>query len=304
MQSVDFGSPDFSPYLASQFSDIAEALKTLPNSQGLAARFQEYGQTVLNAWTKALPAGERIGVSSTGRRLYTDLDNYLKNTMPTASGFPPPISIPGGLPTSLPTFNPGSLPSGLPQWVHDAAGAYQTGAGVYNALFGGGPGTGGSAGGAEGIYAGLTEAQIAQMAADLQAAYGQSAQGNAVGPNLPTYLDPNGASPIGMGLPAILKPSQTTRLRSPKGYVTVLVPNGHPGYTDAINAGGIITAQGVKISMMKEVARKFKLWKPRPKPLLSSSDMRTIRKANSLKRKVARAAKSAGIQGCRTPRKR
>ena len=67
-------------------------------------------------------------------------------------------------------------------------------------------------------------------------------------------------------------PMVEQRVRCRPGYVAVTDPN-----------------TGYKMCMLKEVARSCGLWKARPKPVLTASDRKTLRKAESIMdNKVAR----------------
>lgn len=60
-----------------------------------------------------------------------------------------------------------------------------------------------------------------------------------------------------------------TRYVAPAGYVVVTDPR-----------------TGQKVGMLKEVARACKLWKPRPKPVLTAADKKALNKAERVARKV------------------
>ena len=103
---------------------------------------------------------------------------------------------------------------------------------------------------------------------------------------------------------AATKPGASVRLTAPKGFVIVTIRPNDPYFVAAVSQGGVAQPDGsVKLAMRKEVARKMGYYKPRAKPLLTASQRRTIRKAETLKRKVAQVAKSAGVS-CTMPRKR
>jgi hypothetical protein len=100
------------------------------------------------------------------------------------------------------------------------------------------------------------------------------------------------------------KPTQASRLQAPMGFVIVTVKPNDPFFSSAMQIGGVVQRDGaVKIAMRKEVARKMGYWKPKVRPLLTSSERKTIRRAQTLKRKVARVAKMAGVD-CKLPRRR
>ena len=141
---------------------------------------------------------------------------------------------------------------------------------------------------------------------DLRDAYGAlTGQGNQLGPQLPA---PSGGSAMSLFGPPIQKGMATTRLQAPKGFVIVTITEGNDGYSQALSSGIGMPATkngrpAVKFAMEKTLARKMGLWKPRPKPLLTRAEVRTIDKAARLQRKVATVAKKAGVS-CRVPRKR
>lgn len=113
---------------------------------------------------------------------------------------------------------------------------------------------------------------------------------------LPNFQGGNGQVGSSLMLPGIVQPTAQTRLKAPKGYVIVEVAPDHPLYPVAVNAGGVQQPDGaVKIAMRKQQAKDMKLWKKRPKPALTSGDMKTLRRAETLKKKVARAYLKAGV---------
>ncbi len=100
----------------------------------------------------------------------------------------------------------------------------------------------------------------------------------------------------GLMMPGLVSPSAQARLKAPKGYVIVEIQPNDPLYPVAVDAGGVAQPGGsVKVAMMKEKARKCGYWKRRPKPALTSGDMKTLRKAERLKKKVAKTYLRAGI---------
>lgn len=82
-------------------------------------------------------------------------------------------------------------------------------------------------------------------------------------------------APYGMGLSIVESPTYEARVASRPGYVTVTLPF-------AIGSYGC----GQKVQMLKEVARKFGLWKPRAKPVLTAGDMKALRKAERVENKL------------------
>lgn len=141
------------------------------------------------------------------------------------------------------------------------------------------------------------------LAEILLGAAGGSAQGNTYGDvqepyNPPVYTP----APTGASNAVMSAPGKQVRLKAPRGYVIVEVRPGEPFYAEASKVGQV-SERGFKVAMRKETARKYGLWKPQPKPLLTRSEMRTIRKANTLKRKVASTAQAAGVEGCKMPPK-
>lgn len=82
-------------------------------------------------------------------------------------------------------------------------------------------------------------------------------------------------APYGMGLSIVEAPTYEARVASRPGYVTVTLPFAIGSY-----------ACGQKVQMLKEVARKFGLWKPRAKPVLTAGDMKALRKAERVENKL------------------
>ena len=118
------------------------------------------------------------------------------------------------------------------------------------------------------------------------AGYNQQA-GNILSQLGPTAPAPSGGSGVqvppgakGMvdeyGRPIVTGFELQTRAKAPKGYVVVTNPE-----------------TGMKVAMLREVAIKLKYYKPRKKPYISYSDMKALRKAESVKKKVNRAATAA-----------
>jgi len=69
--------------------------------------------------------------------------------------------------------------------------------------------------------------------------------------------------------------------------------------TRSVPRDGYVTVQcnGVKMQMLKPVARALGKWKPRRKPLISASEARIHRKAVSVDKKILRVAKDLGVRG-------
>lgn len=77
------------------------------------------------------------------------------------------------------------------------------------------------------------------------------------------------------GMAIVETPTMTQRVMRRPGYVTVTLP---------ISIGGF--SRGMKVQMLKSVARQFGLWKPRQKPALTASDVRALRKAERVENKL------------------
>lgn len=92
---------------------------------------------------------------------------------------------------------------------------------------------------------------------------GQMMQGG--GQQMPGMLSLYGALNMPVMMPAIPKVINS----APKGYVIVTNP---------------ITGQ--KVAVLKEVARKLRLWKPAAKPPITAAQMRAIRVADRVRNKV------------------
>lgn len=75
----------------------------------------------------------------------------------------------------------------------------------------------------------------------------------------------------------IVQPEEETRLKAPRGYVIVTLPDGN------------------KVGMLKVLARKYGLWKPRPKPPVSGWDMKAINRAAGAKKRVKKLAGKVGF---------
>lgn len=123
--------------------------------------------------------------------------------------------------------------------------------------------------------------------------------------NLPVryFPDPMGPQPIGEGTvlaPVEAAPAGTgTVLQQPtNGGVppTVVAPtvravhSAPPGYV-IVNCPRI----GGKVAMLKPVAQKWGLWKPRRRPPIKVSDWRALMKAESTVKKLKAVTKKAGI---------
>lgn len=93
------------------------------------------------------------------------------------------------------------------------------------------------------------------------------------------------------GCSTVLPVIQKTINRAPRGYV-VVYPDDPSGRT------------GTPVAMLKSVARSCGYWKPTPKPVMTSSDMKTLRKADRLQKKVDRIAKMANSVGGKAPLRR
>ena len=76
------------------------------------------------------------------------------------------------------------------------------------------------------------------------------------------------------GCAVVMAPQYQQRVVCPPGYVSVRDPQ-----------------TGGKVCMLKEVAKSCGLWRPRPKPLLTASDRRTLSKASSVMRRVDNVVK-------------
>lgn len=134
-----------------------------------------------------------------------------------------------------------------------------------------------SLGGVPGAVAGAVQRGAYQVGYNQQA--GQVLKGN-LGPNTSAQNFPAQTSARGVtdeyGRPIVTGVSYQTRTKAPKGYVTVVNPN-----------------TGEKVAMLRDVAIRLGYYKPRRKPYLSYADMKSLRKAESVKRKVQRAAAKA-----------
>ena len=97
------------------------------------------------------------------------------------------------------------------------------------------------------------------------------------------------SAPMGNGcnLQVMVAPMQKVINKAPRGYVIVEHPN-----------------TGVKVAMLKAVAKSCGLWKPRAKPVMTAADAKTIRKAARLTGKVDRLAKLANSVTGKAPLRR
>lgn len=76
----------------------------------------------------------------------------------------------------------------------------------------------------------------------------------------------------------VMEPGQKVINTAPKGYVIVELPNGQ------------------KKAVLKQVARKFGLWKPRSKPPISASDWKKLKRAEQVKKKAKKIAQTADFK--------
>lgn len=83
----------------------------------------------------------------------------------------------------------------------------------------------------------------------------------------------------GFEQPAALEPEYTQRIQCPPGYVAVDLDG--DGQNDAC--------------VLKGVARAMKMWKARPKPPIKASDWRAMKKADRVRKKAKKIAKTAGF---------
>lgn len=98
-----------------------------------------------------------------------------------------------------------------------------------------------------------------------------------------------------LAMPSVVAPTAAQRLTAPAGYVIVTIPYSHPTAQQAIALGGAQTPEGVKVAMLKPMARRSGLWKARQKPLLTASDGRIIKKAARLRSKLRRTSARSGV---------
>lgn len=96
---------------------------------------------------------------------------------------------------------------------------------------------------------------------------------------------PTGGNGLDCNIQVMVPPMKQVRNRAPRGYV-------------------IVDYRGQKVAMLKEVARKCGLWKPRAKPLFTASEAKTIRKAARLQKKGDRLAKMLNQTGGCAPLRR
>lgn len=74
----------------------------------------------------------------------------------------------------------------------------------------------------------------------------------------------------------VMQPGVETRLKAPKGFVIVDMPDGSG-----------------KKAVEKTLARKCGLWKPAPKPPITASEWKTLKKADRVKKKAKKIAQTA-----------
>ena len=89
--------------------------------------------------------------------------------------------------------------------------------------------------------------------------------------DLPAY----GGRANGCNLQVMVAPQQKVINKAPRGYVIVEDPQN----------------PGIKVAMLKAVAKSCGLWKPRANPFFTASEAKTIRKAARRQRKGDRLAK-------------
>lgn len=119
----------------------------------------------------------------------------------------------------------------------------------------------------------------------------------------PIYVDTPNGTEVATSNAVVTKPMTAPRLKAPRGSVIVTVYPGQPYYSEARQLGKPVENGGYKVAINKKVARGCGLYKTPVKPLLTSSERKTIRRAETLKRQVAKTAKAAGIS-CTVPRRR
>jgi hypothetical protein len=109
------------------------------------------------------------------------------------------------------------------------------------------------------------------------------------------------AGPFGPQLPASPTPGVG-------GTVARILPGGSTGYSfqpvvevevrqRAYAPPGyvVVDLNGQKVAMLKVLARKYGLWKPRPKPPVSGWDMKAINRANRAQKRVKGLASKVGF---------
>jgi hypothetical protein len=76
----------------------------------------------------------------------------------------------------------------------------------------------------------------------------------------------------------VMEPGKKTINTAPPGYVVVTLPSGQ------------------KKAVLKSVARKFGLWKPRSKPPITASDWKKLKRAEQVKKKAKKIAQTADFK--------
>lgn len=121
----------------------------------------------------------------------------------------------------------------------------------------------------------------------------------------------DGDEPRPPGLPALPPMPQLPAMPTPGfgGVVERVLPGGRSGYLGmpmpvieveyeeraTVPRGYVVvTVNGEKVGMLKELARKYGLWKPRPKPPVSGWDARAITRAARAQKKVKNLAGKVG----------
>ena len=78
-------------------------------------------------------------------------------------------------------------------------------------------------------------------------------------------------------MPVAMSPTPKIINSAPRGYVIITNP-----------------ISGQKMAVRKEIARKLRLWKPRPKPPITASQYRTLKTAQRVESKLKRLTQGAG----------
>ncbi len=108
---------------------------------------------------------------------------------------------------------------------------------------------------------------------------------------LPSIQFPTNGGLAATGLPIapVIQAQSSLCFRAPKGYVVV----------EIVGSNGV----PVKVAMWRPLAISLKLFKRRPRPLLSAADGKAIRRAERVEKKLKRLASRAGLV-CRTKGRR
>lgn len=178
-------------------------------------------------------------------------------------------------------------PGDLPWWI-------SAGVGVITGGLGGSTGSGGSAGSSS------SAALASEGTGSCPSGYERDAQGRCV------------RSGLGGAVERLVPGGETGMLPQGRGYGPAVmgafgIPAIQPSQTGTVIAGdgtvrptlgcppGAVLGKDNLCYMKGSIPRQFRKWKPKPRPVMSAADGKTLRKADRLKNKVKKLAQGAGF---------